>query len=528
MELRLLYKNSRSAVIEIVGEDIFHTAAEYTMSINGSNYETCNRVVKSVYGLKPGTAYVITVEMGMERSHLSFRTDDEFVTLNVKDFGAKGDGIQDDTHFIQAAIMACPKDSRVLIPEGTYRITSLFLKNCLKLELAKGAVLLALTNRANFPIFPGLIKGCDEEKEYHLGTWEGHPLPMFTAIITGVSVHDVEIYGQGVIDGNAGFDNWWHDPKTMHTAFRPRMIFLNQCENIVVQGITVQNSPSWNIHPYFSNHLKFFDLSVISPKDSPNTDGLNPESCHHVEIIGAYFSVGDDCIAVKAGKIYMGKRYKVATENVMIRQCCMQDGHGAVTLGSEMAAGIRNLTVRDCLFLYTDRGLRVKTRRGRGKDAVIDSIIFDNIRMDHVLTPFVVNCFYFCDPDGKSDYVRSKEPLPVDEQTPEIRSLCFRNIDAKNCHVSAAFFYGLPEQKIKRIEMEQVKISFAKDVRAAVPAMMDDVEPVCRQGIFANNIEVLILNHVQVDGCEGKELLQDHVELLKIDGKIMGQGEGNC
>ena len=180
------------------------------------------------------------------------------------------------------------------------------------------------------------------------------------------------------------------------------MVFLERCEIAVLQGITVQNSPSWNLHPYFSDNLRFLDTKVLNPKDSPNTDGLDPESCKNVEITGVYFSLGDSCIAIKIGKIYMGATYKRPCENITIRQCCMRDGHGALTIGSEMAGGVKNLTVGDCMFLHTDRGLRIKTRRGRGKDAVIQGILFENITMDHVMTPFVINCFYFCDPDGHS------------------------------------------------------------------------------------------------------------------------------
>ena len=168
-------------------------------------------------------------------------------------------------------------------------------------------MLSAYTDRTRFPVFQGMIQSYDEQGEYNLGTWEGNPLPMFTGIINGVNVKGAVIYGQGTIDGNAGDSegNWWHEPKVIHTACRPRMIFLERCRQVTVQGITVRNSPSWNIHPYFSDHLRFFDLKVLNPKDSPNTDGLDPESCQDVEIAGVYFSLGDDCIAVKSGKIYM-------------------------------------------------------------------------------------------------------------------------------------------------------------------------------------------------------------------------------
>ena len=255
-------------------------------------------------------------------------------------------------------------------------------------------------------------------------------------------------------------------------------------------------------------------MTSTKPKDSLNILGLVPESFRAVEIAGVLFSVGHDCVAVKSGKIYMGSKYKVPSEDILIRQCRMRDGHGSVTLGSEMAGGIRNLTVRDCLFLHTDRGLRIKTRRGRGKDAVIDGIIFENIRMDHVMTPFVVNSFYYCDPDGFSTYVSSKDPLPVDDGTPDIRTLKFRRIEAANCHVAGAYLYGLPEKKIQQVEMEDVRISYAREVKADIPAMLEGVEPVSKMGVFAANIDTLVLKNVTVEGQRGEKIVTQHIEHL--------------
>lgn len=521
MEIRIIYKNARCAVIEICDGGIYHTRETWKVYLNGREMMETDKVITSLYHLTPDTQYELTVENASgQRAMAYFSTDYEFVTLNVKDFGAKGDGLQDDTIFIQAAIMACPPHSRVLIPEGTYRITSLFLRDGVKIELDQGAVLSADTDRRHFPVFKGMIQSYDEEGEYNLGTWEGNPLPMYTAIITGVNVKDAVIYGQGTIEGNAGFDedNWWYNPKVMRGAFRPRMIFLERCDQVVLQGITVQNSPSWNIHPYFSSNLRFLDLQVLNPKNSPNTDGLDPESCRGVEIAGVYFSLGDDCIAVKSGKIYMGSTYKQPCEDIMIRQCCMRDGHGSITIGSEMAGGVKNLTVRDCLFLHTDRGLRIKTRRGRGKDAIIEGILFENISMDHVMTPFVINCFYFCDPDGHTEYVRTKEALKVDERTPDIRSLTFRKIEASNCHVAAAYMYGLPEQKIRRVVMEDVHVTYAENPLQGQPAMMEGCdEKTCRQGLYANNIEHLVLRNVRIKGQEGKAIETEHIGFLDCD-----------
>ena len=512
MELKVLFQTARSAVIEIVDGTLFENEEEYGIFVDGKEYCRTKRVITGIYGLKPDRRYEIMAFSKTASASVEVKTDYEYVTLNVKDFGAKGDGVSDDTGFIQAAIMCCPKDSRVLVPEGVYRVSSLFLKDDIRLELAKGAVLSAYTQREKFPILKGLIESYDETGEYNLGTWEGNPLSMFGAIITGINVKNVVLYGQGVIDGNASKENWWDQPKVKKTAFRPRMIFLNHCENVTVEGITVKSSPSWNIHPYFSNHLKFLNLTVLNPKDSPNTDGLDPESCKDVEIAGVWFSLGDDCIAVKSGKIYMGAKYKTPSENIMIRQCCMRDGHGSITIGSEMAGGVKNLVVKDCLFMDTDRGLRIKTRRGRGKDAVIDGIVFENIRMDHVLTPFVINSFYYCDPDGHTEYVRTKEALPVDERTPYIKDLSFRRIEAKNCHVAAAYLYGLPEQKIHSVEMNRIHVTYAKDAKEGVPAMMDGIRPVRRMGIFANNIEELILKDVHVEGQDGEDVILEGVD----------------
>ena len=517
MEIELLTKTARSATLKLADGGIYHTKEPYQLLLNGENVKETDTVVTSFYSLKPDTEYILKVitGQGAEAGSFSFRTDYEFVTLNVKDFGAKGDGESDDTKYIQAAILACPKDSRVLIPAGTYRITSLFLKSHVRIELAKDAELLAITERYAYPKFPALIESYDETDEYYLGTWEGNPLPMFAAIITGIDVEDVVLYGEGCVNGNASVENWWDNPKVMRGAFRPRTFFINHCEKIVLQGIKLCNSPAWTIHPFFSNKLGFYDLKIQNPSISPNTDGLDPESCKDVEIAGVQFSLGDDCIAVKSGKIYMGKKHKTPSENIHIYQCLMQDGHGAVTIGSEMAGGVKNLTVEECLFVNTDRGLRVKTRRGRGEDAVLDKITFRKINMDHVMTPFVVNCFYFCDPDGKTEYVQSREWMPVDQRTPYIKRLCFEDIDAQNCHVAAAYFDGLPEQKIEEIKMKNIRVSYAENPKCDVPSMSNGVEPCSLKGIYANNVKKLTLENVEVTGAVGEPIIAVGVDDLE-------------
>lgn len=504
MEIVLIMNTARSAVIEIKDGGRYYTKKPYRVCVNGEELLTTEKTITSLNGLLPDTLQKVEVFDGETKvGEAVFKTDYEFVTLDVKRFGAKGDGVQDDTPFIQTAILACPENSRVLIPAGVYRITSLFLKSHLRLELAEEAELKAFTEPEKFPVLPGIIQSYDETDQYNLGSWEGNPLNAYTAIICGINVEDVVIYGRGTINGNASKQDWWG--RKYKEVFRPRLFFINNCKNVTLSGVTVCNSPSWTLHPYFSEDLKLVDLYVKNPADSPNTDGCDPESCKNVDILGVHFSVGDDCIAVKSGKIYMGRKYKKPSENIMIRQCLMENGHGAVTLGSEMAGGIVNLTVEDCIFSHTDRGLRIKTRRGRGKDAIISNIIFRNLDLDHVMTPLVVNSFYFCDPDGRTPYVQSRELYPVDDRTPSIRKMVFENMECTNCHVAAAFFDGLPEQKIEEIVMKNISFSYAENPICGVPAMSEGVPKSTKRGLFARNVAKLTLENIKIEGQDGPD-----------------------
>lgn len=515
MEIQIVIKTGRSVVVELTDSGKYYSEKKYDIYVNGEKFMESDKVITSLYGLKPDTEYTISaVYDGKEIAPVSVKTDYEFVTLNVKDFGAYGNGEHDDTNAIQCAIMACPKAGRILVPAGEYKISSIFLKSDITLDLAKGAVLSAFTEREKFPILPGVIESYDETDEYNLGSWEGNPLDCFSAIVCGINAENVVITGEGTIDGNAGFDNWWYNVKVRNIAWRPRLFFINHCKNVTMHGITVQNSPSWTLHPYFSDHLKFIDVKIKNPANSHNTDGLDPESCTDVRVLGTYISVGDDCIAIKSGKIYMGRKHKIPTSDMEVRQCCMRDGHGAVTVGSEIAAGVKDVHIRDCIFMNTDRGLRVKTRRGRGKDSVLDDISFENITMDNVMTPFVVNSFYFCDPDGKTEYVGTSKALPVDDRTPAIKRLTFKDIKATNCHVAGAYICGLPESKIERLTFENVDISYADDAKSGVAAMMLACKESCKAGIIVSNIKELVLKNVNVEGCEGEPVVAENADSI--------------
>lgn len=473
---------------------------------------TTDRCISLITGLYPDMEYEIKFGSEYESDNISFHTGIETATMNVMDFGAVCDGVHDDTIAIQTAINVCPNDGRVLIPSGKYAVTALFIKGHINIEIAEGAELIGTKDKTKLPILPGIVRSYDEKDEYNFASWEGNPLRQYASMITGFEAHNCTIYGHGTLNGNAGFEDWWKIDKEHFTVARPNMFFVNSCSDIMLAGLLIKQSPCWTLHPYFSKNIDVIDVKIENPWNSPNTDGFDPESCDGMNVLGVHFSLGDDCIAIKSGKIYMGRKHKLPSSNMLVAHCLMESGHGAVTVGSEIAGGVNNVKVKDCLFHNTDRGLRIKTRRGRGKDSVLDNIVFEDIEMDHVLTPFVVNSFYFCDPDGKTDYVQSRQELPKDDRTPSIGHLVFRNINAVDTEYAAGYYLGLPESPIEEILMENVKVRYKKEAGAGQPAMSNGVPDTSKAGIYAENVQKLILNNVDIEGQDGDVLVRKGVQ----------------
>ena len=269
----------------------------YEIYVDGVLFGTDRRNVVTVDGLLPSHTYTIRIVNKSGSYEQEITTEDETILLDVRCFGAKGDGEHVDTEMIQAAIYSCPAGGTVRFPKGTYLTAPLFLKSGVTIWLEEGAELLGLTDRKEYPILPGMtIPGMDSEREYNLGSWEGNPLDIFASLITGIDVSDVNIVGRGTINGNAAAGDWWQHKKERIIAWRPRTIFLNRCKNVRIQGIKVCNSPSWTVHPYYCDGLRVMNIRISNPDDSPNTDGFDPESCTDVLLIGTEISVGDDCI----------------------------------------------------------------------------------------------------------------------------------------------------------------------------------------------------------------------------------------
>lgn len=414
--------------------------------------------------------------------------------MNIKDCGAVGDGITLDTRAIQSAIDASAQagGGTVFIPAGKFVTGAIFLRDNITLELESGAVLLGSEEPSDYPMVHA--------------RWEGRTQETHAPLIGGDGLHNIAIVGHGTIDGRGAI--WWkmHREKTLDMP-RPRLISFSDCSNVLIQGITATNSPAWTINPVRCENVTVDKLTIVNPPDSPNTDGINPDSCRNVHIANCHIDVGDDCITIKSGIETEQPDKRAPCENVTVTNCTMVHGHGGVVIGSEMSGDVRQVVISNCIFVGTDRGIRMKTRRGRG--GIIEDIRVTNVIMREVLCPLTMNLYYHAQVKGNR-MVADKNPRPIDQGTPRLRRVHFSHITARDSQYAAAFLYGLPEMPIEDVSFNDVSISMAENAQAGTPDMADDIEPMRRAGFFARNVRGLCLSGVEISGQSGEKfLLQD-------------------
>lgn len=290
--------------------------------------------------------------------------------FDITRYGAVGDSAKDCTESFQKAISACAESGggRVLVPSGSFLTGAIHLKSNVNLHVVEG----------------GTIRFSRDPKRYLplvLTRFEGMELMNYSPFIYSYEQENIAITGEGTIDGQADCGHWWPwkgrancgwqkgDPEQSKARnrlmemvatltpvsarvfgegsyLRPQFIQPYRSRNILIEGITLKGSPMWQVHPVLCTNVTVNRLKIIA--NGPNTDGCDPESCKDVLVQDCYFSTGDDCIAIKSGRNNDGRRVRVPSENIIIRGCRMMEGHGGITVGSEISAGVRNVFAEDC------------------------------------------------------------------------------------------------------------------------------------------------------------------------------------
>ena len=462
--------------------------------------------------------------------------------VNLKDFGAKGDGSSLCTEAFANAIAALEKQGggRLTVPQGVWYTGPITLKSNINLHLEKGAVILFSPDLDLYPLVDASFEGLDTRR--------------CQSPISGYGLVNVAITGDGVIDGNGEYwrpvrrekvtDKQWREFTSRGGAFknpkfwfpsegalkgdsmanmnvptgvrseaewnsikrylRPVMVNLVKCKNVWLNGVIFQNSPAWNVHPLMCENVLVENVQVRNPAFAQNGDGIDIESCKNVLVVNSTFDVGDDGICIKSGKDEDGRRRGVPCENVIVNGCTVFKGHGGFVVGSEMSGGVRNIQVSDCQFLGTDVGLRFKSTRGRG--GVVEDIYISNISMFDIQTDAITFDLYY---GGKSavesledgDEAKKKDAVKfaVDETTP-----CFRDINISHvvCRRArrAAYFNGLPEMPVANIVIRDLEVNNAKE------------------GIVVNNTAGVTLDNISVS-AEGHTLTARNSADITVNGK---------
>jgi galacturan 1,4-alpha-galacturonidase len=406
------------------------------------------------------------------------------VSVNVRDHGAVGDGRANDTPALQAAINSAAGcgGGVVVLPAGRYLSGAVRLASGVTLRLQGGAVL----------------AGSDDPGLYRPAWFAGDGL---APLIGARDAEDVAIEGSGTIDGCG--QPWWDrfaewrraggkeaDPGRQALAgHRPKLMMLEGCRNLRLAGLTLRNSPSWTVHLQRCHDVVMDSLRLSNPPHAPNSDGLNPISCRNVRISNCLISVGDDAITLKSGVEGQGLP---PCENIAIVNCIVESGHGGVVIGSEMSGGVRNVTVSNCVFDGTYRGIRIKTRRGRG--GAVEHVLAQGIIMRDVPFPLLVDAYYY-------DFDEQRlSPRPADAGTPAIRHVHLRDIDAYNAR-KAAHLVGLPEMPLEDFSLSGVRVE-------------------ARRGIMARCIRGLRLMDMDIRPHEGPPLTAELVEGIRCDDTI--------
>lgn len=470
-------------------------------------------------------------------------------TVNIIDFGAVGDGVTLNTEAFAKAIDAVHEKGggKVVVPAGIWLTGPIVMKSNVNLYTEKNSLILFSPDFDLYPIVDASFEGLNTKRcQSPLSAHQAENIA-----ITGYGVFDGSgdawrptkkekltdrhwrnlVASGGVVD--AAGKIWYPSESSLRgQAFcvdqnvpvglpsdeewnairdflRPVLLNFVECKNILLDGVTFQNSPAWNIHPLMSENIIINNITVRNPWYSQNGDGIDIESCKNTFIVNSSFDVGDDAICMKSGKNEDGRQRAMPTENVIVSNCVVYHGHGGFVVGSEMSGDIRNISVTDCSFIGTDVGLRFKSNRGRG--GVVENIWISRINMINIPTdPLTFNLYY----GGKSaiEAIEAGDDPSVQAglipevtiETPAFRNIYISDITS-NGSDRAFYFNGLPEMKVENIVIENAVFT-------------------ARKGAEISRAKGVQLKNITIDIQSGEILTLEEVEEVVIDGLTDSSG----
>ena len=388
--------------------------------------------------------------------------------VSITDYGATEDKIC--TENINRAIKETSEKGggHVIIPKGTWQTGAIHLKSNVDLHLEEGAILNFSTNPEDYlPIV--------------LVMYEGVRCMNYSPFIYGKDLTNVAITGKGTLEGNG---NAWWPWKSNKSALsrlytegsnlvpteervygkvgelRSPFIQLLSCKNVLIDGITMNNSPFWNIDPVWCENMIMRNITIESPLDSPNTDGINVDSCKNVIVEDCTIvSAGDDMFCLKAGRNDDALSIGIPCENVIIRRCkgLYESKSGGVVIGSEMSAGVRNILAEDCDFGHNINCIRIKSKDGRG--GVIENIEYRNLHMTKGMRGINISYRYDCGGPSADD---AKVP---GKRMPEIRNIYFENIVCDNLDIGISID-GIPGGKMENLYFKDITMNAVQCITA--------------------------------------------------------------
>jgi len=381
---------------------------------------------------------------------------------NIADFGADPAGKKKCTEIINRLIdtLSSGGGGTVYIPAGTFLTGPIIMKSNITLYLDAGAT----------------VKFSDDFDDYLPmvpSSWEGVRVKNFKSQIYAYRCENIAITGRGHFEGQG--QKWWDFMRIVNSKkqseskwqeifrkenaellakneymrgknnfLRPPMITTYECRNVLIQGVSFSNPPFWTIMPVYSENIVIDGITIENPEDSPNTDGIDPSSCRNVRISNCHISVGDDCIVIKSGRDEDGREAGKPTENITITNCTMLKGHGGVVIGSEMSGGVRRVAVTNCVFEGTDRGIRIKTMRGRG--GVIEDLLVSNVIMKDMVNEGILITLRY----------QRTNPEPLSERTPSCNNVRISGVMIRGGERPIAI-YGLEERDVSGISFSNIE-----------------------------------------------------------------------